>query len=215
MTGIDHQMLALGGGDPFDQVRRRSERHQQDHGCGLHPASGLVMQCVAGIARAANARRIVDLGCGIGYSTLWLAQAAGPDGHVVGIDDDPNHVAAAREVAAEYGLGSQVRFVVGRVTDVLPTLTTVDLVHDDAWFAREPDHLEAAVSLLRPGGVLTMANWFLLVDALSGTARNDWTSFAGPGWAKDTIAYAHTLAARPDLSMHWIESPPLGFAVRS
>ena len=46
------------------------------------------------------------------------------------------------------------------------------------------------LSLLRPGGLLTMANWFLLVDVLTGKPRNDWELFAGPAWAKDTLDYA-------------------------
>lgn len=45
-----------------------------------------------------------------------------------------------------------------------------------------------------------MANWFLLFDAMAGVARNNWESFAGPGWEAHTIAYAQHLAARTDLA---------------
>jgi hypothetical protein len=70
------------------------------------------------------------------------------------------------------------------------------------------------IGVLRPGGLLTMPNWFLLVDALSGSPRNAWEDFAGPTWAADAIEYAEELAARPDLAVSWTIRPPLGVAVK-
>jgi hypothetical protein len=58
------------------------------------------------------------------------------------------------------------------------------------------------LSLLRPGGLLTMVNWFLLVDGITGTPRNDWNSFAGPHWADDTFEYARLLYVT------WVTTPP-------
>lgn len=68
------------------------------------------------------------------------------------------------------------------------------------------------LGLLRPGGLLTMANWFLLVDALTGEPRHDWANFAGRGWAAHTVDYARLLARRPDIQMTWVTNPPVGFA---
>lgn len=70
------------------------------------------------------------------------------------------------------------------------------------------------VGLLRPRGLLTMPNRFLLVDALRGMRRTDWEKFAGPAWATDAIEYAEQLAARPDLAVSWTIRPPLGVAVK-
>lgn len=208
-------LLELSGGDPFVEVRRRSEAHQRSHGCGLHNAGGPQMQLVAALARLAGARTLLDLGSGLGYSTLWLADAAGDDGSVVGIDDDPSHTAEASSIAEERGLADRVSYRTGRVVDVLPTIRDrVDMIHDDAWFAREPDHLDVALGLLRPGGLLTMVNWFLLIDALTGKPRNDWSKFAGPSWADETRRYARLLATRDDIKMTWITRPPIGFAVK-
>ncbi len=146
---------------------------------------------------------------------MWLADAVGPDGEVIGIDEDGLHIAEAEQIANEAGLSETVSYRAGRVVDVLPVLTgTFDLIHDDAWFASAPDHLESMIGLLRPGGVLTMANWFLLVDALTGEPRNDWERFAGPDWAARTLKYAAQLAARTDLNVNWITKPPLGIATK-
>lgn len=212
---VSDRLLELTGGDRFEWVRERSEVHQAAHGCGLHNAGGPVMQLVASIARVSRAKRVLDLGCGIGYSTLWLAEAAGSDATVIGVDDDPVHTAEAEQIAVEAGLSGTVSYRTGRVVDVLPQLDgPFDLIHDDAWFARTPDHLGAVIDLLADGAALTMANWFLLVDALTGVPRNDWEAFAGPDWAAHTIAYAELLAARDDIVVNWVTTPPVGIAVK-
>src|SRR2546421_479207 len=103
MEDVSLQLMRLAGGDPFEDVRVRSEEHQAAHGCGLHNAGAPVMQLVAAIVRASGAARLADLGCGIGYSTLWLAEAAGPEATVLGIDNDPDHTGEAEAIAMRHG----------------------------------------------------------------------------------------------------------------
>jgi predicted O-methyltransferase YrrM len=208
-------LVDLGGGDPFDDLLSQSEAHQRAQQCGLFPAGAAVMQLASMFVRAAGARTILDLGCGIGYSTLWLAKAAGAGATVTGIDSDAGHVELAQAACSRLGLERQVSFVAGDVSEVLRTINApVDAIHDDAWFATRPAHLETMLDLLRPGGLLTMPNWFLLIDALGGEPRNDWESWAGPGWAEDVLQYADELAHRPDLFVSWTIRPPLGVAVK-
>ncbi|HEX2401631.1 MAG TPA: methyltransferase domain-containing protein [Mycobacterium sp.] len=168
MRDAQPELIRLGGGDPFAQVLAKAEAHQRDHRCGLFPAGAAVMQLAAMFVRAAAAGTVLDLGCGIGYSTLWLASPAGDGARVIGIDDDPDHIAIARRAARRSRVGGRIEFVCGTVIDVLSDMRgPVDAIHDDAWFATPPDHLEAMIALLRPGGLLTMPNWFLLVDAIA------------------------------------------------
>jgi hypothetical protein len=63
------------------------------------------------------------------------------------------------------------------------------------------------VELLRPGGLLLLANFFLLEDAISGEPREDWSRFAGPDWAKNVRAYAEMLAADKRLHFSFIFRP--------
>ena len=91
------ELLALAGGDPFAGLRSRSESHQREHGCGLHNAGGPQMQLVASLGQLIAPASILDLGCGLGYSTLWLASIVQPGGLVIGIDDDATYVSEARE----------------------------------------------------------------------------------------------------------------------
>lgn len=213
---VSQRLVEIAGGDPFDEVRLRCEAHQAEHGCGLYHAGPQVMHLVAAIARASGARRALDLGSGLGYSTLWIASALAPGGQITGIDGESGHIDLARSLAAAHApAGVAVEYVAAQVADVLRGLAgPYDLIHDDAWFGRPPAHLEDAVRLLRPGGVLTMANWFLLVDAITGEPRNDWARWAGPTWPQDTMEYAHALVARGDLDLQWVTDPPMGFAVK-
>jgi hypothetical protein len=48
---VDDQLMELAGGDPFVDVRRQSETHQREHGCGLHNAGAPQMQLIAAIAQ--------------------------------------------------------------------------------------------------------------------------------------------------------------------
>jgi hypothetical protein len=47
-----------------------------------------------------------------------------------------------------------------------------------------------------------------------GIPRRDWSEFAGPRWARATIAYARDLARDARLHITWSISPPLGLAVK-
>lgn len=217
--------------DPFADVLNRSEAHRDSHGCDLYPAGPHVMGLAAMIARASGARRILDLGAGIGYSAFWLASSAG-DATVEAIDRSAEHVAIGRELAAGAGLEDRVSFLRGDVAGVLDGLDgSYDLVHDDAWFAAEPPYVERVLELLRPGGTWTMPNWFLLEDAVTGEPRRDWSAFLGPDWTEEiaaegwsapggsdwagaVTAYARRLARHPELSVTWVISPPLGIAVK-
>ena len=128
------------------------------------------MQLVAALARIANVTRALDLGSGLGYSTLWIASAIRSRSSVIGIDDDAEHTSRATAIAADAGYPARVSYPTGRAADVLPTIHgPFDMIHDDAWFAKTPEHLDAMISLLRPGGPMTMANWFLLIDTISGS----------------------------------------------
>ncbi len=50
---------------------------------GSTPPGPRVMSLAAQVVRTARAKKILDLGSGLGYSTLWLAEAAPPDAAVL------------------------------------------------------------------------------------------------------------------------------------
>src|SRR3990172_4227668 len=127
-------LLDLYGGDPFARVYRASNEHREAHGpaCEVYPSEPAKMRLLAGLVRAAGACRILEIGCGLGYSALWLADAAGPDGRVETIDRFPEHAAPARRYAQEAGLAGRPNVIEGEGGDGLaqPTGPHPVIPHD-------------------------------------------------------------------------------------
>jgi ubiquinone/menaquinone biosynthesis C-methylase UbiE len=68
---------------------------------------------LADTVRATSARRVLDVGCGTGGTTLAAARAAGAQGECLGVDISQPMIAVARERAAH--AGSTARFVAADV----------------------------------------------------------------------------------------------------
>ena len=90
------------------------------------------------LASAMQARRILEIGTLGGFSTIWLARAVGPSGHVVTLEREPKHADVARANLDRAGVGERVEVIVGAALDTLPQLATrpgrepFDLVFVDA-----------------------------------------------------------------------------------
>jgi predicted O-methyltransferase YrrM len=112
------------------------------------------------LARAIGARRILEIGTLGGYSTLWLARGAGPQGRVVTLEYDPGHAAVARANLDRAGVGDRVEVIVGAALDTLSTVSggPFDLVFIDADKENNTGYLEWAVRLGRPGSVILLDN---------------------------------------------------------
>ncbi len=54
--------------------------------------------------------RVLDLGCGIGIMSAWLAEQVGPDGKVVAIDNSADQLEIAKEVAKDHDI-KNIEFV--------------------------------------------------------------------------------------------------------
>src|SRR5271168_2131847 len=86
------------------------------------------------LAGAIQARRILEIGTLGGFSTIWLARGAGPEGRVVTLEYEPKHAEVARANLQRAGVSDRVQVVVGAALDTLPTVTggPFDLVFIDA-----------------------------------------------------------------------------------
>lgn len=128
------------------------------------------------LAGAIGARRILEIGTLGGFSTIWLARGAGPDGRVVTLEYEPKHAAVARSNLQRAGVGDRVEVIVGAALDTLPTLggDPFDLVFIDADKENNAAYLEWAVRLARPGSVVLVDNVIRegrILDTQSGDAR--------------------------------------------
>jgi predicted O-methyltransferase YrrM len=115
------------------------------------------------LARIAGARRILELGTLAGYSTIWLARALPPGGALVTVEADPRRAAVASANVAGARLADLVDVRIGEARDVLAALTAdhvepFDLVFLDADKRGNPDYLDWALRLTRPGSVIVADN---------------------------------------------------------
>jgi predicted O-methyltransferase YrrM len=112
------------------------------------------------LAGAIQARRILEIGTLGGFSTIWLARGAGPEGRVVTLEYDPKHAEVARANLQRAGVSDRVQVVVGAALDTLPTVTggPFDLVFIDADKENSVAYLEWAIKLARPGSVIVVDN---------------------------------------------------------
>jgi predicted O-methyltransferase YrrM len=127
------------------------------------------------VARIQGARAILEIGTLGGYSTIWLARALPPDGRLVTLEAEAKHAEVARANVARAGLASVVEIRVGRALETLPLLAKegrgpFDLVFIDADKPKNPEYLEWALRLTRPGSVIVVDNVVRAGDILDATS---------------------------------------------
>jgi predicted O-methyltransferase YrrM len=118
------------------------------------------------LIRAANARRIVEIGTSFGVSTLYLAAAvrdnlaaSGGEGVVIGTEYEPEKAAAARSLFVEAGLSDFIELREGDLRETLRDLSgPVDFVLMDIWLPMVAPALERVGPLLRSGAVIIADN---------------------------------------------------------
>ena len=111
-------------------------------------------------ARLLNARHIVEVGSGGGYSGLWLLGGMDPRGTLTTIEVDRDHQGLAQRAYADGGVADRARSILGSAHAVLPRLADgiYDIAFIDGDWAEYPDYLDHATRLLRPGGLLLADN---------------------------------------------------------
>jgi predicted O-methyltransferase YrrM len=113
------------------------------------------------LASAIGARRILEIGTLGGYSTIWLARAAGPSGRVVTLEYEPAHADVARANLDRAGVADRVEVIVGAALDTLPQLASrepFDLVFIDADKENNAAYVQWAIELTKPGSIILVDN---------------------------------------------------------
>jgi caffeoyl-CoA O-methyltransferase len=118
-----------------------------------------VARLLALLAKVSRARRIFEMGSAIGYSTIWLARAAGPQGEVFYTDGDPENARRARKSFRKAGIAGRIRVSVGDALELLrKSRGTFDLIFIDVDKHQYPAALKLAVEKLNRGGLLITDN---------------------------------------------------------
>ncbi|CAN5425325.1 SAM-dependent O-methyltransferase [soil metagenome] len=155
-----------------EHIEAATQRAQDQGVTTLGPAAG---SCLRLLAASCSAGHVVEVGSGTGVSGLWLLAGMTTDGVLTSIDADPERQRAARAAFAAAGVAPQrTRVISGEAHAVLPRMTdgAYDMVFVSADHQGDATYVEQALRLLRPGGVLAVAN-MLGSDKVADPAARD------------------------------------------
>lgn len=115
--------------------------------------------------------RVVEIGCGTGNMSCWLARQVGANGSVIGVDVSPAQVEQARLQAEAFGLTNVSFAVADAYAPGLP-LESFDLVYCRLvlmHLTHPLDALKQMLALLQSGGRLVceemdLSQWFAVPD---------------------------------------------------
>lgn len=122
-------------------------------------------QFISLLVKATGARRALEVGVFTGYSLLATALALPEDGSVVALDISEEWTAIAREYADRAGVSDKIDLRIGDARESLDALIgeegaagSFDFVFIDADKENYWAYYEAALTLLRPGGLVVVDN---------------------------------------------------------
>lgn len=140
-----------------DQVLDEMESYARQNNVPIvGPVVGRLLALLVGIS---GARRIFEMGSAIGYSTIWLARAAGEQAEVHYTDGSE---ANARLAAANFKRAGVAGRIQVHVVDSLELLRGAeggfDIIFNDVDKHQYPDVFPLAMAKLRRGGLLIADN---------------------------------------------------------
>ena len=142
--------------DPFAAIQSATNTHRAGHGCGAYPYDKGPL--LGTLAAAVNAKRIVEVGTALGYTSLWFTHGAN-EGRVDTIEMDQEHVRIARQNFEDHRVADRIIVHHGEALTVLAQLEKG--LYDLAFFDGFEPTLELLRGLrdrLRIGGLLICAN---------------------------------------------------------
>jgi caffeoyl-CoA O-methyltransferase len=111
------------------------------------------------LVEVSGAKRIFEMGSAIGYSTIWLARAAGPKAEVFYTDGNPENAKRAEESFRRAGVAKRIRVQTGDALALVKKASgKFDLIFIDVDKPQYPEALRAALPKLKRGGLLVTDN---------------------------------------------------------
>ncbi len=119
-----------------------------------------VAQMLNVMVRVTGAKRVLELGVSVGYSTIYMARALPDDGRIIAMEWDAEVAAEARTNFERAGVADRIDLMVGDARLMMKDLDpgSIDLIFMDFEKEMYSEALPECVRLLRRGGTLFCDN---------------------------------------------------------
>ena len=140
---------------------RESTANRPDASLQIAPEQG---QFLNFLVRLMGARRAIEVGVFMGYSSSWIALAMPPEGRIVACDVSEEYTGMARRTWREAGVEEKIELRIAPALETLDALIaagqsgTFDFIFLDADKENYLNYFERALELLRPGGLIAADN---------------------------------------------------------
>ena len=124
-------------------------------------------QLLALLVKMTNARNVLEVGTFTGYSTLCMARALPPNGHLITCDITNRWPSIGMQYWQRASVASRIEVKIGDAGETLASLLNqngsefFDLVFIDADKVNYRSYYEKALPLVRPGGLIIIDNTLL------------------------------------------------------
>jgi predicted O-methyltransferase YrrM len=146
--------------EPLRRLREETENHPQAS-MQTSPEQGQFLHLMA---RVSAARKTLEVGVFMGYSSSWVALALPPGGKVVACDRSEEYTSRARRTWREAGVEDRIELRLGPALQTLDGLIaegqtgSFDFAFIDADKTNYANYYERALVLLRKGGLIAVDN---------------------------------------------------------
>lgn len=111
------------------------------------------------LTKAANVKKILEVGTAIAYSAILFCDSMGKQGTVTTIERDEKMVEIARQNIDKAGLTKNIRIIQGEAEEILRFMQDkYDLIFLDGAKGQYNEFLNYCIDLLKPGGLLVSDN---------------------------------------------------------
>jgi len=160
-----------------EALRRQREASDQHPNASMQsaPEQGQLLHL---LARLAGARKTLEVGVFLGYSSTWVALALPEGGKVVACDQSDEYTLQARQLWRAAGVEDKIELRLGPAIDTLDALIaegnggTFDFAFLDADKANYANYYDRAMVLVRPGGLIAIDN-VLWHGAVADASKTD------------------------------------------
>ena len=148
---------------PLLKKIRRESAHVEMNYMMTGPDQASLLQM---LVKLSGAKRILEVGCYLGYSTLAMASALPDDGMLISLDHNPKWSLQAQSYFEEANLATKIDLRVGEALEQLPLIKNeiengspeFDFVFIDADKINSFNYYLQSIELVKSGGVLLIDN---------------------------------------------------------